>query len=71
MVFIQSRNNLSKIQVVNFDEYKSIRTLYIALYADTDNVTYFDKFGVRKEIFLSHKQQKYQNKRLQNASKWF
>ena len=39
MVFIQSRNNLSKIQVVNFDEYKSIRTLYIALYADTDNVT--------------------------------
>ena len=52
MVFIQSRSNLSKIQVVNFDEYKSIRTLYIALYADTDNVTYFDRFGVRKEIIF-------------------
>ena len=52
MVFIQSRSNLSKIQVVNFDEYKSIRTLYITLYADTDNVTYFDRFGVRKEIIF-------------------
>ena len=52
MVFIQWRSNLSKIQVVNFDEYKSIRTLYIALYADTDNVTYFDRFGVRKEIIF-------------------
>ena len=52
MVFIQWRSNLSKIQVVNFDEYKSIRTLYITLYADTDNVTYFDRFGVRKEIIF-------------------
>ena len=52
-----SRNNLPKIKdgayVVNLDEYKSIRTNWIALYVDDINVTYFDSFGVEhipKEI---------------------
>ena len=30
----------------NFDEYESIETHWIALYASTENVTYFDSFGV-------------------------
>ena len=37
----------------------------IALYADGDNITYFDSFGVWK----IHKQTKIQNKRLQNTRK--
>ena len=51
------RNNLPKIKdgayVVNLDEYKSIRTHWIALYVNDINVTYFDSFGVEhipKEI---------------------
>ena len=46
---VYSRNNLPKIKdgayVVNLDEYESIETHWIALYAN-DNVTYFDSFGV-------------------------
>ena len=52
-----SRNNLSKIKyqayIINLDEYESIGTHWIALYANTKNVTYFDRFGVEhipKEI---------------------
>ena len=45
-----SKNNLSKIKdgtyVINLDEYESIRTHWIALYVNDDNVTYFDSFGV-------------------------
>ena len=32
--------------MINLDEYKSIEALWIALYANGDNVTYFDSFGV-------------------------
>ena len=45
-----SKNNLSKIKdgtyVINLDEYASIRTHWIALYVNDNNVTYFDSFGV-------------------------
>ena len=44
------RNNLPKIKdgafVINLDECKSIGTLWIALYLNGDNVTYFDSFGI-------------------------
>ena len=50
---VYPRNNLSKIKegayIVNLEEYESI----IWLYEDTENVTYFDSFGVKhiqKEI---------------------
>ena len=47
---VYSRNNLSKIKAgayeINLDEYKSIRTHWIALYVNAENVTYFDSFGV-------------------------
>ena len=52
-----SRNNLSKIKdvtyIINLDEHESIGTHWIALHANTKNVTYFDRFGVEhipKEI---------------------
>ena len=51
------RNNLSKINdgayIINLDEYESIKTHWIALYANDSNVIYFDSFGVEhipKEI---------------------
>ena len=54
---VYSRNNLSKIKdgtyKINLDEYESIGTHWIALYANAKNVTYFDRFGVEhipKEI---------------------
>ena len=44
------RNNLPKIKngtyVINFDEFKSIGTLWIALYVNGKNIVYFDSFGV-------------------------
>ena len=44
------RNNLPKIKdgafVINLDECKSIGTLWIALYLNGDNLTYFDSFGI-------------------------
>ena len=47
---IYSRNNLPKIKegtyVINLDEYKSIGTYWIALYANAENLTYFDSFGL-------------------------
>ena len=47
---IYSRNNLPKIKeatyVINLDEYKSIVTYWIALYANAENLTYFDSFGL-------------------------
>ena len=47
---IYSRNNLSKIKdgayMINFNEYESIATHWIALYVNDNNVTYFDSFGV-------------------------
>ena len=54
---VYSRNNLSKIKdatyIINLDEYELIGTHQIALYANADNVTYFDSFGAEyfpKEI---------------------
>ena len=44
------RNNLPKIRdgayVINL-KYKSIGTHWVALYADGNNITYFDSFGVK------------------------
>ena len=54
---VYSKNDLTKIKdesyVINHDQYKSIRTHWIALYVNGDNVTYFDSFAVEyipKEI---------------------
>ena len=47
---ICSRNNLPKMKdgayVVNLDEFKSIRTYWIALHVNNNNVTYFDSVGL-------------------------
>ena len=53
---VYSRNNLRKIKdgeiqlgacAINFDEYESIESHWIALYLNTsDNVTYLDSFEV-------------------------
>ena len=47
---VYSKNNLPKMKdvsfVINLDEYKSIETHRIALYANGDNATYFDGFRV-------------------------
>ena len=49
---VYSRKNLPKIKdgayVINPDEYKSIGTRWVALYVNSDNVTYFDSFGVER-----------------------
>ena len=52
-----SRNNLPKIKdgayVINFDEFKSRGTHWVALYVNDENESYFDSFGVEhipKEI---------------------
>ena len=59
-----SRNNLSKIKdrayQINIDEYESVRTYWIALYVDDDNLAYLDSSRVehiRKEIkkFIGNK----------------
>ena len=47
---VYSRINLFKIKdfayIINPDEYESVRTHWIALYVNDNNVTYFDSFGV-------------------------
>ena len=61
---VYSRNNLAKIKdwayIINLDEFESIRTHWIALYVNAENITYFDSFGVEhipKEIrkFIGNK----------------
>ena len=62
---VYSRENLlDKIKdgayVINLDEYSDIRTHWIALYVQNNDVTYFDSFGVEhipKEIktFINNK----------------
>ena len=61
---VHSRDKLSKIKdgayVVNLDEHESVGTHWIALYMNSDNVIYFDSFGVEhisKEIkkFIDNK----------------
>ena len=45
-----SRNSLPKIKdgayVINLDEFKSIGAHWIALHVNSNNVIYFDSFGV-------------------------
>ena len=36
--------------VINFDEYKSIGTHWVALHVNGENVTYFDSFGVEHTL---------------------
>ena len=47
---VYSRNNSPKVKdgayLINLDQFKSIGTLWIAFYANDNNVTYFDSFGV-------------------------
>ena len=47
---VSSRNNLPKIKdeayVINFDEFKSIGTHWIAFHVNDNNVSYFDSFRV-------------------------
>ena len=48
---VYSRNNLPKTKdgsnVINLDEYESIRSRWIALDMNGNSVTYFDNFGVK------------------------
>ena len=54
-----SRNNLLKIKdgiyLVNLDKYESIGTHWVALYANAENVTYFDNFRVKLELNIFQK----------------
>ena len=47
---VYSRDNLPKIKdgayVINLDEYSDIGTHWVTLYINTNDVTYFDSFGV-------------------------
>ena len=61
---VYSIKNLPKIKdgvyIINFDEYESIGTNWIALYVNSKNITYFDSFGVEhilKEVrkFIGNK----------------
>ena len=68
---VYSINNLPKIKdgayVINLDEYESIETHWIALYVNSNNVTYFDSFGdehIPKRIKQIYSKQKYHNKYL-------
>ena len=68
---VYSINNLPKIKdgayVINLDEYESIETHWIALYVNSNKVTYFDSFGVEhipKRIKQIYSKQKYHNKYL-------
>ena len=61
---VYSRDKLEKIQdgayIINLDEYSDIGTNWVVLYVQSNDVTYFDSFGVEhvsKEIrtFISNK----------------
>ena len=47
---VYSRNNWPKMKdgayIINFDEYESIGTQWLAFYGNVENVTYFERFGV-------------------------
>ena len=51
---VYSRNSLPKIKdgtyIINLEEYESIGTHWIVLYANAENVTYFHSFGVEHII---------------------
>ena len=46
---VQVKNNFSKTKdgvfIINLDEYESTGTHWMALYANDNNVTYFDSLG--------------------------
>ena len=48
---VYSRNKVLEIKdkayVINFDDYESIRTHWMALYGNGNNITYFDSFEVQ------------------------
>ena len=61
---VYSIKNLPKIKdgvyIINFDEYESVGTNWIALYVNAKNIIYFDSFGVEhipKEVrkFIGNK----------------
>ena len=61
--------------IINYDEYKSIGTHWIALYLHENSATSFDCFGVeyiskkkQKKTKKTHRHQKYHNYRLWNTS---
>ena len=71
---VYSRNNLPKIKdwayVINIDEYELIRTHWIPLYVNANNIIYFDSCGVEnipKEIkkFIGNKNIIINNYRIQ------
>ena len=52
-MFIQEIIHPKWVDVINLDEFKSIGTHWIALYVNSNNIVYFDSFGVEhipKEI---------------------
>ena len=38
---------MRRAYAINLDEFKSVRTHWIALYVNNNNVTYFDRFKVK------------------------
>ena len=57
---VSSRNSLPKAYIINMDEFKSIETHWVALHVNSNNIKYFDSFGVEnipKEIkkFIENK----------------
>ena len=50
-----------RVWVINFGEYKSIGTHWLALYLNGDNVIYLDAFGVEYIVkkYKVHRKQKY------------
>ena len=75
---IYSRDNLQKVRygayIINLSEYSDIRTHWVTLYVQNDDVTYFDSFRVEhtpKEIrtFISNKNIKTNIFRIQ-ANDW-
>ena len=52
-MFIQEIIHPKWVDVINLDEFKSIGTHWIALYVNSNNIVYFDSFGIEhipKEI---------------------
>ena len=77
---VYSIKNLPKIKdgvyIINFDEYESIGTNWIALYVNAKNITYFDSFGVEhipKEVrkFIGNKNIATNIYRMNNIQFWF
>ena len=77
---VYSIKNLPKIKdgvyIINFDEYESVGTNWIALYVNAKNIIYFDSFGVEhipKEVrkFIGNKNIATNIYRMNNIQFWF